>query len=241
MLDRSIPNPGFPPYYSPDFFNTIKNAKDDTSLNITMMTTSEWTTFLVEENVTMATLPDQTRDFLPCKAELAQPSNDWQKTWYLATMRGLGPEHTSFLWKLLHLLLPIKERLHRLSPATSPTCSLCSNSSYEDMDHAFLTCDHNQGAGDALVQVLSHHLPSISMEKILILEFEELSEDDEFPVVWFTAAFLLAIWERRTANQRIRCYEIRAEIEGKIALLRETSFKEHVPNLKLLCDRLATI
>ena len=40
--------------------------------------------------------------------------------------------------------------------------------------------------------------------------------------------FLLAIWERRSANQRIRCYEIRAEIEGKIALLRDTSFKEYV-------------
>jgi hypothetical protein len=45
MLDRSIPNSGFPPYYSPDFFNTIKNAKDDTSLNITMMKTSEWKPF----------------------------------------------------------------------------------------------------------------------------------------------------------------------------------------------------
>ena len=102
-------------------------------------------------------------------------------------------------------------------------------------------CDHNQGAGDALVQVLSQHLPNISMEKIMRLEFGELPEDDEFPAVWFTAAFLLAMWERRSANQRIQCYEIRAEIEGKIALLRETSFKEHVPNLKLLCDRLATI
>ena len=90
MLERSIPNPGFPPYYSFDFFNTIKNAKDDTSLNITMMTTSEWTTFLVEENVTMTTLPDQTRDFLPCKAELTQPINDWQKTWYLARMNCYG-------------------------------------------------------------------------------------------------------------------------------------------------------
>ena len=52
MLDRSIPNPGFPPYYPPDFFRTIRNAKDDTSINITSMTTSQWSTFLVEENVT---------------------------------------------------------------------------------------------------------------------------------------------------------------------------------------------
>ena len=50
--DRSIPNPGFPPYYPPDFFRTIRNAKDDTSINITSMTTSQRSTFLVEENVT---------------------------------------------------------------------------------------------------------------------------------------------------------------------------------------------
>jgi hypothetical protein len=206
MLDRSIPNSGFPPYHSPDFFNTIKNAKDDTSLNITMMKTSEWTTFLVEENVTMTTLPDQTRDFLPCKAELAQPSNDWQKTWYLTRMRGLGPEHTSFFWKLLLLLLPSKERLHRLSRATSPTCYLCNNDINEDMDHAFLTYDQNKGTGDALVQVFSHHLPNISMDKIMILEFEELSDDDEFPVVCLTAAFLIAMWERISANQRIQSW-----------------------------------
>ena len=241
MMDRSIPKPGFPPYYSPDFFTTIRNAKDDTSLNITMMTTSEWSTFLVEENVTMTTLPDLTREFTPCKAELAQPSNDWQQSWSLARMKGLGPEHTSFLWKLVHLLLPIKERLHRLSPGTSPTCSLCNQNLNEDMVHAFLSCDYNQGAGDALAQVLSQHLPSISMVKILRLELGELSEELEFPLVWFTAPFLLAMWERRSGNKRIRCYEIRAEMEGKIYLQRETSFREHVPNVKLLCDRLATI
>ena len=134
---------------------------------------------------------------------------------------------------------PSAQRLNRLSPATSPTGSLCNNNTNEDIDHAFLTCD--QGAGDALVQVLSQPLPNISMEKITRLEFGELPEEDEFPVVWFTAAFLLAMWERRSANQRVRCYEIRAEIEGKIALLRETSFKEHVPNVMLFCEKLANI
>ena len=109
------------------------------------------------------------------------------------------------------------------------------------MVHNFLSCDYNQGAGDALVQVLSQHLPSISMVKILRLELGELSEELEFPLVWFTAAFLLAMWERRSGNTRIRYYETRAEIESKISLLIETSFREHVPNVKLLCDRLATI
>ena len=102
-------------------------------------------------------------------------------------------------------------------------------------------CDHNQGAGDALIQVLSQHLPNISMEKVMRMELGELPVEDEFPVVWLTAAFLLAMWERRSANQRVRCCEIKAEIEGKIALLRETSFKKYVQNVKLFCERLATI
>ena len=47
-------------------------------------------------------------------------------------------------------------------------------------------CDHNQGAGDTLIQVLSQHLPNISMEKVMRMELGELPEEDEFPVVWLT-------------------------------------------------------
>ena len=59
------------------------------------------------------------------------------------------------------------------------------------------------------------------MVKILRLELGELSEELEFALVWFTAAFLLAMRERRSGNKRIRFYEIRAEIEGKIAHITE--------------------
>ena len=81
-------------------------------------------------------------------------------------------------------------------------------------------------------------MPNINMEKILHLEFYEVDEDMEFPVVWFTAAFLFAIWERRSNATRIQKYEIRAEIEGKVSLLRETRFHEHVENLELLCQEI---
>ena len=62
-------------------------------------------------------------------------------------------------------------------------------------------------------------LNNINMEKILHLDFCEIADDMEYSAVWFTAAFLLAIWERRTSGTRIGCYEIRAEIEGKNSLL----------------------
>ena len=79
------------------------------------------------------------------------------------------------------------------------------------------------------------YMPTINMEKILLLDFYEIADDMEYSAVWFTAAFLLAIWERRTSGTRIRSYEIRAEIKGKISFLRETRFSEHVEKLKLMC------
>jgi hypothetical protein len=84
------------------------------------------------------------------------------------------------------------------------------------------------GSDQALVDALRDTMPNINMEKILHLDFYEEDEDMEFPVVWFTAAFLFAIWERRSNDTRIRKYEIRAEIEVKVSLLRETRFHEHV-------------
>ena len=114
LEETNLPDPGFPPYYSPEFFHLIKKVKNDTPLNVTTMSISQWSQLLIEDSLTMFTLDDNTRGFIPCKAELASPTTDWQYTWYLARLKGLGPDHTSFVGKLLHLLLPVKERLHRL-------------------------------------------------------------------------------------------------------------------------------
>ena len=68
-----------------------------------------------------------------------------------------------------------------------------------------------------------------------------MDEDIEFPVVWFTAAFLFAIWESRSNASRVRKYKITAEIEEKVSLLRETRCHEHVENLELFCQEIVKI
>ena len=60
---------------------------------------------------------------------------------------------------------------------------------------------------------------------IFLKTFDE--EDMEYPAVWFTAAFFFAIWEKRTNGLRIRTYEIRKEIEGKVSLLKETRLNDY--------------
>ena len=58
LNETDLPDPGFPPYYSPDFFSTIRKAREETPLNVITMTISQWTRWLVEDNLTMYTLAD---------------------------------------------------------------------------------------------------------------------------------------------------------------------------------------
>ena len=80
LNENDLPDPGFPPYYSPDFFSTIRRVKEESPLNVITMTISQWTRLLVEDNLTMYTLADHTMEYIPCKAELASPTT---KTLYL--------------------------------------------------------------------------------------------------------------------------------------------------------------
>ena len=81
MLEETeLPNPSFPPYYPPEFFDTIVQVRDASTLDIATMTTSQWSKVLLEVNVTMTTQPDNTRYFTLCRAELTHPGNNWELT-----------------------------------------------------------------------------------------------------------------------------------------------------------------
>ena len=133
-------------------------------------------------------------------------ATEWEHVWHLARLKGLGPEHSSFLLKPIHQLLPVKSRVHRITPNTSTICSLCFSSAPENLMHTFFHCSFNQASGQVLEDDLKEDLPDTTNEKILRLEFEVMYEDVELPAVWFTAAFLLAIWERRTSGTRVKSY-----------------------------------
>ena len=98
LMHSDIPDPGHPPYYSEEFFSIIRSVHQRTPLNITTMSSTQWYTILLEDNITMEVVEEtETRQYKPSRAELASPGTDWRKTWYLARLRGLGPELQSFL------------------------------------------------------------------------------------------------------------------------------------------------
>ena len=88
--------------------------------------------------------------------------------------------------------------------------------------HVFFNCPFNSEFGLCLVQTLRNYDSSITPEKILLLDFNPADGDYEHPFVWLKAASLLYIWTCRISGRRTRLYTIRAEVESKVALLRET-------------------
>ena len=51
--ETTLPDPGFPPFYSPEFFDKIHQVHVDTPLNVSAMSEKQWYQVLLEDNCTM--------------------------------------------------------------------------------------------------------------------------------------------------------------------------------------------
>ena len=131
---------------------------------------------------------------------------------------------TSFNFKLLHGLLPVKSRIHEILHANQSECNLCSSSCQETFLHAFHDCPYNNDVFSSLLKVLRIKCPKINEIDLLCFAFDDLSEDEVLPVMFFVSSFLLEIWSRRIRKEKLNLYEIRLSMEAKCNLLRETRF-----------------
>ena len=220
MLDRSIGDPGLPPFYNEELFTVIRQVHNETPLNVAQMTEKQWYKVLLEKKVIMVE-SERSQQLIPCRAELKNPELDWETTWPRIRLSGLGAELTSFLFKLLHDLLPTQERVARTSPSVSGICKLCVHNAEEDILHALVRCTGNQGVGQAVLQCLPHDA-GVDEYKALRLQLD-LEESLEYPTVWFLAVAWKCIWESRMVGKRPELYKVRADLEAKVSLLRETS------------------
>ena len=220
LEDDAIPNPGLPPFYSIEFFEKIRKAHTETPLNITTMSEKDWYRLYLEQGCTMEELADGRSSFIPTRLELASPGTDWENTWRLSRLKGLGPEHVTFLFRLGHRLLVTKERLYRTNPVNSSKCQArgCNDDAVESLQHALVECRANRDVGYALM----HTLGLNDVDAVLRLELDAHEEDEELPQVWLLAATLLSIWEQRQGTMKVEPYLVRAQLEAKVNLLRQT-------------------
>ena len=219
VLDDSTGRLDITPYYKGNFFPTIKRI-NDSQADISNITVKAIYKFLLLE-ITMQ--ESEVTVYKPFKVEINSPNIQWDRTWKLSRQQMLGPNLTSFLFKLLHQILPTAERVSRILPNKSPLCSRCrvEDPVVETLCHSMFECPDNQGAGEVLLQGLRRFIPDLSPLDILQLNFD-LDEELNFPIVWCTATFLSSLWLLRSDKKKVELFKIRADMESKVRLLRES-------------------
>ena len=115
-----------------------------------------------------------------------------------------------------------QERLARTSPITSPLCKFpgCPGNEKEDLAHALVYCSGNCGAGTDVFNSLKKFVPGLKVDDVLRLDFH-VEEGLQLPLVWVLGVAWNTIWDLRSKKAKPATYLVRAQLEAKVALLRE--------------------
>ena len=73
------------------------------------------------------------------------------------------------------------------------------------------------------MRCVQNFVPNIEVEALLRLELD-IDEEVRLPLVWLVATVFSAIWQLRLEKKQVQLFEVRAELEAKINLLRETRY-----------------
>ena len=178
---------------------------------------------------------DGKMEYIKTRSELATADCDWERSWRRARLRGLGSKASSFLWKLLHDILPTEQRLNRILPNSSEVCKLCPNQVVADQTHSLFKCVNTRGVGEWLLVMVKKLDPTVTPSRLIRLEFES-DESTEMPMVWIIAQTLLYLWGVRADGKIASLILTRAELESKISLLRETRYHNEYNLMKEMLE-----
>ena len=142
------------------------------------------------------------------------------QVWPAARKQMLGPNLCSFIFKLLHKILPTAQRVSRILPNQSENCSRCNLATQESLSHALFQCPENHGAGNVLLHGLRKFDQHLSPTRIMNLDYD-FEEELHFSIVWTTGTFLSILWQLRVDKKRVDLVRIRSEMEASCRLLRE--------------------
>ena len=142
-------------------------------------------------------------------------------------MRGLPSSVSSFLFKMLHQLLPTQDRIRRIGVGDMGQPGLCQlcHLQGEDTSHALFYCHHSLIGAHALLGYIQTRIPNFSVDDALKLRLGEVSEQEEQAVVCTLGTGLMHIWQARLEKKQVYLYKMRAELEAMVSVLRKSRHK----------------
>ena len=219
LEETSIGNPGLPSYLSLEIFDFIKSVYNEKRFNVSTMTSKQWYRELLDKTVLKELTDEGVFTLRKCRAELKNPGNDWGTSWYLARLKGLESDQISFLWRMLHDLLPTQSRISRILRLGDPVCKLC-NVQEDDLPHLF-DCRFTSTVCQALLKTVRTRCSDVSAKNILLLSLK-LERSQEFSTIWFLSSIFIHVWEKRISKKPATIMETRAMLEAKVNLLRKS-------------------
>ena len=112
--------------------------------------------------------------------------------------------------------------MSRILPNTRPECSLCQANVPESTLHALFTCENNSEAAEALLRLTRPYDPRISPDRAILFCLEVCDPIYELPITLVLYTGLNYIWKNRENKKGTAVYQIRAELECLISLLRRS-------------------
>ena len=130
-------------------FDIIKEARD-AGLNDIKMNIKQWYIFLVKREETVQT--EEMAVLRPCRVTRNNPTARWDIIWKNIHIRALSIETISFLWKLVHELLPSEERVHATLGKQSAACKFsCPGNPTAGIMHCMFLCSLTSEVGRFLL------------------------------------------------------------------------------------------
>ena len=230
--DRSIPNPGNNPYYTEETYNVIKRAMTE-GKDLVSMTGKDWYHFI------LASVIGHEEELTPCRVEILHPLHDWTNTWALARLSGLSSLSMTFLFQLLHQILPCRERLARILPRVeNNNCRVCETGGNDSLVHSLVECAGSRECFNWMMAGLNKFCDNLTPEKLLLLDVKLAAPlpHNELPLIWFSSEVMRRMFAYRKEEKKCRLYEIRAELEAEINLVRHSKYADMAVILDMLME-----
>ena len=117
-------------------------------------------------------LEEEEGQLVPCCVELIHRLHDWTRSWALARLKGLSSETMTFLFRVLHQILPCRERLERIFPRIETcVCRVCDTGEKDSLLHSLALCPGTRKSFES---------GSVTTEKILLLDISASASAENF-------------------------------------------------------------
>ena len=176
------------------------------------------------------------RVLIPIKTEIRNPTVNWDRSWSFTWLSGLTSEQSSFLFKMLHNILPTKSRLFRLHQTDDPACSLCTSGNSEDTSHALLSCNFNTAeVNNWIIEFAKKVSPNSTLQDIVTLNLD-LEECNIYPMIWSLSHMFIMVLQHRVSKKAFTLYTVRATLEAKMNILRKSRLSIKADQIALMLN-----